>query len=262
MNTPTPIVAAHVARDFSRAAHRYDAHALLQQQIMETAFAKAEIYFPAQCTVLDIGCGTGNFAKKAQAHQRDWKLHGLDIAAGMLEVAGPLYSLITQSNMEALPLADNSVGAVFSSLALQWAAHPQQALTESFRVLESGGYAIYSCFLKQTMRELNMVSEMLGVTSPVLAMHDMLSYQGWMRQAGFQIASVKRIEEVHRMPSVIALFKHLRAIGATNKHASRPRHFTPRSELQRLMNSYTEHFHDERGIPVTWESGIFVLKKP
>jgi len=256
------MMSAHVARDFSRAAYGYDGEALIQRQIMERAFAKAEYYFSETAEILDIGCGTGNFARLAQDSGKKWRLRGLDIAPGMVAVAAPYYADICVGNMEALPFEDDSVASIFSSLALQWAEHPLQVFRECFRVLQPGGMAVCSSFLSQTLRELRASCEALGMQAPIIPMGDMWQYQQWVRDAGFQVATVTRIEEVQRMPSVKALFQHLRSVGATNKVAGRPKHFAAPGKFNRMMDTYTREFADERGIPVTWESIIFVIKKP
>jgi ubiquinone/menaquinone biosynthesis C-methylase UbiE len=92
--------------------------------------------------VLDLGCGTGGFAR-ALAQRLQAKVIGVDIAAHLLRHAAvqssqlPLWWVLGQA--EALPLADRTVDRVLMSLVLHQIAHRQQALKEVHRVLRPGG---------------------------------------------------------------------------------------------------------------------------
>ena len=48
--------------NFSQAAAQYDQHAKLQEKIRKQAVMLAVDYFPKKAMVLDIGCGTAEFA--------------------------------------------------------------------------------------------------------------------------------------------------------------------------------------------------------
>ena len=92
--------------------------------------------------VLDLGCGTGGFAR-ALAHRLHAEVIGVDVAAHLLRRAAghssalPLWWVLGQA--EALPLADQTVDCVLMSLVLHQIVHRQQALQEVYRVLRPGG---------------------------------------------------------------------------------------------------------------------------
>jgi ubiquinone/menaquinone biosynthesis C-methylase UbiE len=96
----------------------------------------------AQQRVLDLGCGTGGFAR-AMAQRLQVEVIGVDVAAHLLRHAVahvttlPLRWVLGQA--EALPLADQTVDRVLMSLVLHQIAHRQQALQEVYRVLRPGG---------------------------------------------------------------------------------------------------------------------------
>jgi ubiquinone/menaquinone biosynthesis C-methylase UbiE len=96
----------------------------------------------AQQRVLDLGCGTGGFAR-AMAQRLQAEVIGVDVAAHLLRYAAaqshalPLRWVLGQA--EALPLADQTVDRVLMSLVLHQIAHRQQALQEVYRVLRPGG---------------------------------------------------------------------------------------------------------------------------
>src|SRR5438132_8639099 len=103
----------------------------------------------AQHRVLDLGCGTGGFAR-ALAQRLQAEVIGVDVAAHLLRhaaVHSPALPLRwVQGQAEALPLAGQTVDRVLMSLVLHHIAHRQQALQEVYRVLRPGG-----CVLVRTV---------------------------------------------------------------------------------------------------------------
>jgi ubiquinone/menaquinone biosynthesis C-methylase UbiE len=95
-----------------------------------------------QQRVLDLGCGTGGFARAIAQHLQA-EVIGVDVAAHLLRQATahsptlPLRWVLSQA--EALPLAAQTVDRVLMSLVLHQIVHRQQALQEVYRVLRPGG---------------------------------------------------------------------------------------------------------------------------
>jgi len=96
----------------------------------------------AQQRVLDLGCGTGGFAR-ALAQRLQAEVIGVDVAAHLLRHAAAQFSTLSLrwvlGQAEALPLADQAVDRVLMSLVLHQIAHRQQAFHEVYRVLRPGG---------------------------------------------------------------------------------------------------------------------------
>jgi ubiquinone/menaquinone biosynthesis C-methylase UbiE len=92
--------------------------------------------------VLDLGCGTGGFAR-ALAQRLPAEVIGVDVAAHLLRHAAaqfPHRSLRwVLGQAEALPLADQTADRVIMSLVLHQIADRKQALQEVYRVLRPGG---------------------------------------------------------------------------------------------------------------------------
>lgn len=94
--------------------------------------------FPARQTVLEIGSGTGHFARwlAGQGHT----VYGVDVAPGMLAVAaehggGPGY---VRAVAEALPFRDGSVDLALFVTSLEFTQDPARALREAARVSRHG----------------------------------------------------------------------------------------------------------------------------
>jgi len=88
---------------------------------------------------LDVGTGSGHFAVDLAAH--GLTVVGVDLSAPMLAVAqskGSAVHLI-RGDAAALPLAAGAYDLVLSMTALEFVAHPEQAIGEMWRAVRPGG---------------------------------------------------------------------------------------------------------------------------
>ena len=75
-----------VRRSFDAASGSYDAHAVLQSRVRGLLLERIEVTTPR--VVLDVGAGTGHASRALQRRFRGARVLALDIAEGMLRVAG------------------------------------------------------------------------------------------------------------------------------------------------------------------------------
>ena len=119
----------------------------------------------AEVTLLDAGCGTGNYARALLPHVA--RIEALDRSDGMLEIAGRKLAdavadgrvVLHRGSIDALPLADGAVDGVMINQVLHhlpddpgagWPAH-RRVLGECARVLRPGGVlVINTCSHAQT----------------------------------------------------------------------------------------------------------------
>jgi SAM-dependent methyltransferase len=119
----------------------------------------------AEGTLLDAGCGTGNYARALLPHVR--RIEALDRSAAMLAIAGRKLAaavadgrvVLHRGEIDALPFPDASVDGVMINQVLHhlpdapeagWPAH-RRVLGESARVLRPGGVlVINTCSHAQT----------------------------------------------------------------------------------------------------------------
>ena len=89
--------------------------------------------------LLDVGCGTGLFLKRYVDNGGSGI--GLDISPKMIAEARRRLpgSEFTVGTAEELPFCDETFDAVASLLAFSYLKHPDQMLTEVYRVLRPGG---------------------------------------------------------------------------------------------------------------------------
>lgn len=155
-----------------------------------------------------------------------------------------------------LPLADASVDVMFSSLMLQWCDPPDDALAEIRRVLKPGGFFAFTTLGPDTLRELrtawqeaDRAADDYSHVNHFLDMHDIGDA---LVRAGLSepVLDVDRIQLTY--PDALALMRDLKAIGAHNVTAGRPRGLVGRARLQRMQEAY-EAFRKDGKLPATYE---------
>jgi malonyl-CoA O-methyltransferase len=225
-----------VARDFSASAPVYEAEALLQRRVLEQLAAE-----PPRGRVADLGCGTGALA----LYWPEAEIIGIDIAEGMCRMAG-LRMPVVVADMQALPLASESVEGVVSSLALQWVAEPERFFSEAFRVTRPGGWMRLATLLPGTLGELDAAYRQCGLPSPVLEFVRKQRLQEGLSAAGWQITRERQVTVQTRHENLRGLLMHLKTLGARHSQVRGMR--TP-GDWRRLQAAYD-------GQMAHWEVGF------
>ncbi len=91
--------------------------------------------------ILDIGCGTGRLLRRMQSRWPAASLAGVDLAEGMVNRAREQTqgATIYQAPAEHLPLQDDSVDLVTSTVSFHHWSDQAQGVREAVRVLRRGG---------------------------------------------------------------------------------------------------------------------------
>jgi malonyl-CoA O-methyltransferase len=252
-----PIDKAAARRAFDAAADGYDAAAVLQQEIARRMLERLDYVRLEPRSVLDLGCGTGFALDDLARRYRRARVLGLDFAAGMLARARRRGSWLNRprlicADMEALPLADDSVDLIFSNATLQWANGPDGVFAELMRVLRPGGLLMFSSFGPDTLMELRAAWATVddhAHVSPFLDMHD-------VGDALLRARFADPVMDVERMTVTYSnardLMRDLKQIGAQNALTDRSRGMTGRRRLAAMEAAYEQHRRDGR-LPATWE---------
>ena len=257
MTDPFRIDGARVRRSFGRSARGYDATAVLQQRVRDELLERLDLVRLEPGTVLDLGAGTGHASRALQRRYRSSRVVALDLAEGMLREANRQQPLLRRfrrvcGNAAALPLRDGSVELVFSNLMLQWCNDPDAVFRECRRVLQPGGLLTFATFGPDTLVELRRAwaaADGYAHVNRFIDMHD-------LGDALVRSGLAEPVMDVERYTLTYAevrdLMHDLKAIGAHNANAGRPRGLTGKGALARMTAAYETLRQDGR-LPATYE---------
>jgi malonyl-CoA O-methyltransferase len=153
----------------------------------------------------------------------------------------------------ALPLADATVDVVFSSLCLQWVPDLPAALAEFRRVLRPDGLLLFATFGPDTLLELREAYLEAGERAPPLSTFAPIQPVGdALVAAGFRDPVLDRDRFELTYPDVGTLLRELRAIGANDARAQRPRGLGGKARHAAMTAAYETRRRDGK-LPSAWE---------
>ena len=257
MSDPFDIDLARVRRSFGRSARNYDAAAVLQGRVRDELLGRLDIVRLEPAAVLDLGAGTGHASIALKRRYRSSQVVALDLAEGMLREAGRRQTLLRRfrrvcGHAAALPLREASIDLVFSNLMLQWCQDPDAVFGECRRVLKPGGLLTFTTFGPDTLYELRRAWAVADERTHVNRFIDMHDLGDALVRAGL----VEPVMDVERFTLTYAevreLMHDLKAIGAHNANAGRPRGLTGKGAMARMITAYEAYRRDGR-LPATYE---------
>jgi malonyl-CoA O-methyltransferase len=257
MNDPFAIDRGRVRRAFAQAARSYDAAAVLQARVRAELLQRLDVVRLEPTVALDLGAGTGHASLALKRRYRTSQVVALDLAEGMLREAGRRQTLLRRfrrvcGHASALPLRDASVDLVFSNLVLHWCTDPDAVFHECRRVLRPGGLLTFTTFGPDTLVELRRAWAAADRHTHVNRFIDMHDLGDALLRAGL----VEPVLDVERYTLTYAdvkdLMRDLKAMGAHNANAGRPRGLTGKVALARMTEAYETSRRDGR-LPATHE---------
>lgn len=249
-----------VAQSFGRAALTYDTVAQLQRDVGKHLLQYAPVQLEANATVVDLGSGTGFFTRQLAARFEPVNIIGLDIAEGMLHFSRQ--QTRTQhikwlcADAESLPLADQSVDLIFSSLVIQWCSNLLQLLRELARVLKPGGQLVVATLGPNTLHELKSAWQQADNYVHVNQFQPQDSLRFAAVAANLAIDHFAVEQRVIYFDRLTELTRELKALGAHNINSGKPEGLTGRNRIAAFKNAY-EQYREARGLPATYE--VFYL---
>jgi malonyl-CoA O-methyltransferase len=258
MTSPELELARGAVRDsFEKASAAYDAHAVLQTRVRNLLLERITDMTPAPRIIIDAGAGTGQASRALQRRFRQSLVVALDLAEGMLRAARAQQSWWRRfaracADLENLPLRDATADLVFSNLALQWMTAPDRAFGEAARVLRPDGWFYFTTFGPATLNELRAAWAGVDGCTHVNQFFDMHDIGAALARSGF-VDPVLDVEHFTLAYADLRTLMHdLKAIGAHNVTAGRPRGLTGRRRLLAVGQAY-EAFRKDGRLPATYE---------
>lgn len=244
-----------IAQSFSRAASTYDSVAQLQRDVGTELLQKLPHELSVNSRILDLGSGTGFFTHKLAQQYPQSQVLGLDLAEGMLQFSRQSTPEKIQwlcSDAESLPLADNSIDLIFSSLAIQWCNNLPQLMRELNRVLTPGGKMFIATLGPATLHELKSAWKSVDDYVHVNSFSAPSELTESIQASGLQLDQLQVQERILYFARLADLTRELKALGAHNINAGQPEGLTSRSRLFAFKNAY-EHFRTAQGLPASYD---------
>lgn len=250
-------------RSFSRAATAYDESAVLQREVCTRMLERLDYIKMKPASLLDAGSGTGWGGRQLAEKYPDAQVISLDIAIGMLQAAhgraawwqklfGGKRQLPVCADVEALPLASNSLEMVWSNLAVQWCNDLPATFVELHRVLKTEGMLMFSTFGPDTLKELRQAFSGVDDRSHLNRFADMHDMGDMLVQAGFSEPVMDMEYMTLTYNDVRGVLHDLKAIGAHNATAGRPQGLMGKAAFARLVENYEKLRRDGK-LPATYE---------
>ena len=254
-----------IRTSFDRASTTYEAAAVLQARVADELVSRLEPFNFTPEVVLDLGAGTGRMTAALKRRYRRSLVIALDLAPGMLHEARRHQQWLRRfervcGDAMRLPFADASVDVVVSSLMLQWCDPPDAAFAEIRRVLKPEGFLALTTLGPDTLIELRTAwAEADSETDAATPVYNHVNHFTDMHDVGDALVraglsepvlDVDRIQLTY--PDTLSLMRDLKAIGAHNVTAGRPRGLLGRARLKRMQQAY-ETFRRNGQLPATYE---------
>ena len=252
----TPLDKSAMKRQFDRAAHTYDFHAVLQREIESRLLERIAFQRADPGVIVDMGCGTANASRELQERYPQSRVFSLDWSMPMLQKAGQgqVASGLTPfcADMHALPLAPAAINLVFSNLALQWSYDLPAIFRELRRVMKADAMLVFSCYGPDTLTELKQSWRLVDDRQHVNDFPDMHDVGDELLAAGFRepVMDVERLTLQYQ--DVISLMRELQGLGESNVAADRFKGLTGKGSLRGLLEAY-ERFREKGRYPASFE---------
>jgi len=130
---------------YAKWSHNYPAHAHNALMRAEEKAVLDLLLDPRGKTVLDLGCGTGRYARILRERGAA-RVIGSDLSPDMLALADKRDADFVRANLTQLPFTNYSFDLVVCGLAIGHIENLQCAIAEISRVLKRGGTLLYSDF--------------------------------------------------------------------------------------------------------------------
>lgn len=245
-----------IRQHFGASAECYESSAILQREVCSRMLDRLDWVKLKPEIIVDAGSGTGWGVQGLLQKYPAARVMALDLSLPMLQQArnkGRWFHKpgLICADAEALPLADQSVDLIFSSLMLQW-CDPQIVFNEFLRVLRPGGLLMFATFGPDTLKELRHCWAQLDQVHHVNRFIDMHDLGDSLLHSGFA-------EPVMDMDMMSLTYQHartvmtdLKAIGANTTLQGQYRGLLTPRKLQRVLDAY-ERFREQGMLPASYE---------
>ena len=239
---------------FSKASERYEFSSDLQKKIGTELLS----WIPGEKRykfILDVGIGTGWLTERIGVKFSEAQLFGIDSAAGMISQAqGKDIDFVLQADAQELPFKNAFFDLIISNCAYQWVPDLNKAFCSSFRVLKDQGDFYFSCFGKNTFKELQMSLKAASKDLTLRDSHwesvDQKNISRMLAVSGFEDVEVHSEIVRREFLDIFELIRWLKIIGANQVKRNV---FVGRSLLNQANIFYKKNYGDNQSIYASFE---------
>ncbi len=218
--------------------------------------------------VLDAGCGLGRDAEPLLQRYPDARYIGLDHAATLIASAQAAKAVprawlrrwrqhddrhrFIVADLAQTGLAPESVDLVWSNLALHWHPAPHAVIDEWWRVLRTGGLAMFSSLGPASFQEVRQAVQAIGYQTALPAFVDMHDFGDLLNESGFSdpVMDQETLKLTYQDPK--KLLKELSLMGG-NPSVGRHRGLLGRGWLTQLQEALEAQRKPDGKIHLTLE---------
>lgn len=255
----TPEIGAikpRVRTAFARRARGYADHDCAQRLIAAHLFAELDRIGPTANLpaanlapwLLDAGCGVGRDLPELARRYPERQIVALDAAAAMVAAISHTGVARVAGDLEALPLASQSIALYWSNCAWQWTT-PERTVSEMARILAPHGWAVVSVVLPGSLPELAAAFTALDEPPPFAPLPDLPLWEQALTTSAWARLTLQVRDHRLTFATPHALLASVRGVGAT----ATPATATPfQRDRHRRLLAALEAFRTAEGIPLTY----------
>ncbi|MFW2371553.1 MAG: malonyl-ACP O-methyltransferase BioC [Gammaproteobacteria bacterium] len=245
-----------IRQHFGARAECYESSAILQREVCTRMLDRLDWVKLKPEIVLDVGAGTGWGAQGLLQKYSSARVLAMDLSLPMMQQTRKKSRWFRKPGLicgdaEALPLADQSIDLIFSSLMLQW-CDPQTVFNEFLRVLKPGGLLMFATFGPDTLKELRHCWAQLDQAQHVNSFIDMHDLGDSLLHSGFAEPVMDMDMMSLTYQDARTVMSDLKAIGANTPMQGEYKGLLTPRKLQRVLDAY-EAFRQQGVLPASFE---------
>lgn len=246
-----------VRRKFSRAAYTYDDHAHVQKEAARHLFTL--LPDKQYRTILEIGCGTGNYTSMLLKKLPKARITALDFSPAMIQmsekkIGSHQVHFLCRDGENYLTGDTGCFDLITSNGALQWFDRPDLAFTHIQKRLTSHGLFLFSIFGPKTLQELHQGFDAvldIPIELPAASFPDRKKLAHSL-EAVFDHVEIDELRLTRKYNSLLHLLRHLQKTGTGGFQESGP--VLTRQRLKKL----DQWFSRQNGYRLTYQ--IFMIR--
>ena len=251
---------SRIQKHFDAKALCYESSAVLQRNVCKELLQRLDLTSIKPSVILDVGCGTGWGTQDLLKKYKKAKVLSLDLSPEMLKQTKSKGGWLRKPTLicadaEEIPLQDESVDLIFSSLMLQWCDY-KKVFAEFKRLLKPDGLLMFSTFGPDTLKELKKSWEQVDSHAHVNDFTDMHDLGDELIQAGLSEPVMDMDLLTLTYQDAMSVMVDLKSIGANTilknqKKVAEQGLVTP-GKLKKVISHY-EQYRKNGVIPASYE---------